>query len=207
MNGEPLPRDHGGPLRVIVPGYSAVRNVKWVHKIELAATEAEGPWQRGLNYKTLPPGVVDANGIDLNHMPSMMEASLFSGITKMTTTSKKGTIKPGDTIPVKASGWAWAGGGRNVVRVDITSDDGKTWHTATLKEGANQRFGRAWAWTFWECDNIPCKVGEDGKIQLASKAVDMAFNSQPESSDHTWNVRGLGNNAWFRVKQTVCDSK
>lgn len=207
MNGEPLPRDHGGPLRVIVPGYSAVRNVKWVQRVEVAPTEAEGPWQRGLNYKTLPPGVVDAKGIDLNQIPSMMESSLFSGITKMATTSKKGGVKPGDTILVKASGWAWAGGGRNVVRVDITSDCGKTWQTATLKEGASQRFGRAWAWTFWECEDVPCKVGEDGKIELASKAIDMAFNSQPESPDHTWNVRGLGNNSWFRVKQTVCEPK
>ena len=61
MNGVPLPRDHGSPLRVIVPGYAAVRNVKWVEKIEVSKEEAEGPWQRGLNYKTLPPGVVDAN--------------------------------------------------------------------------------------------------------------------------------------------------
>jgi sulfite oxidase len=43
MNGEPLPREHGFPLRVIVPGYAAVRNVKWLEKIELAKTEAEGP--------------------------------------------------------------------------------------------------------------------------------------------------------------------
>lgn len=206
MNGEPLPRDHGGPLRIIVPGYSAVRNVKWVQRIELAPTEAEGPWQRGLNYKTLPPGVVDANGIDLDRMPSMMEASLFSGITKMTTTAKKGSVKPGDTIMVKASGWAWAGGGRNIVRVDVTSDEGKTWKTATLKEGGSQRFMRAWAWTFWECE-IPCKVGDDGKIELASKAVDAAFNSQPQNSNQMWNVRGLGNNSWFRVQQVVCGSK
>lgn len=207
MNGEPLPRDHGGPLRLIVPGYSAVRSVKWVQRIEVAATEAEGPWQRGLNYKTLPPNVVDANDVDIEKMPSMTEASLFSGITKMTTSSKRGTIKPGDTILVKASGWAWAGGGRNIVRVDITSDNGKTWRTATLKEGANQRFGRAWAWTFWECDDIPCKVGEDGKIELASKAVDIAFNTQPECSDHSWNVRGLGNNSWFKIKQTVFEAE
>lgn len=203
MNGEPLPRDHGGPLRIIVPGYSAVRNVKWVQHIEVAATDAEGPWQRGLNYKTLPPGVVDANDVDIMKMPPMTEGSVFSGITNMVTTSKNESVKPGDKVLVKASGWAWAGGGRNVVRVDITPDGGKTWCTATLKEGANQRFGRAWAWTFWECEDIPCTVGEDGTIEVASKAVDMAFNSQPESSDHSWNVRGLGNNSWFKLKQPV----
>jgi sulfite oxidase len=83
MNDEPLPRDHGFPLRIIVPGYAAVRNVKWLNKIELAATEAEGPWQRGLNYKTLPPAVTDASEVQLDRMPSMLEVSLFSGITQM----------------------------------------------------------------------------------------------------------------------------
>ena len=55
MNGKDLPREHGYPLRIIVPGFAAVRNVKWVNKIELAESESEGAWQRGLNYKTLPP--------------------------------------------------------------------------------------------------------------------------------------------------------
>ena len=36
MNGEPLPRDHGFPLRVIVPGTVAARSVKWVQRIVLS---------------------------------------------------------------------------------------------------------------------------------------------------------------------------
>ena len=42
MNDEALPRDHGFPLRVVVPGYAAVRNVKWLSKIEISKSEAEG---------------------------------------------------------------------------------------------------------------------------------------------------------------------
>lgn len=198
MNDEPLPRDHGFPLRVIVPGYAAVRNVKWLSKIELAATEADGAWQRGLNYKTLPPNVTDAKTVNLDEMPSMTEVSLFSGITETKVASTPET-KPGDLVSVKAAGWAWAGGGRNVVRVDLTGDDGDSWVPATLTEGKDQRFGRAWAWVFWECENITAVVRPDGKVHLASKAVDMAFNVQPESSDHTWNVRGLGNNSWYKT--------
>jgi sulfite oxidase len=140
MNGEPLPRDHGFPLRIIVPGYAAVRNVKWVDTIELAKTEAEGPWQRGLNYKTLPPGVTDAKDVNLAEMPSMTEVSLFSGIAESKVVPSKTKVKPGDTVKMKASGWAWAGGGRNIVRVDVTGDGGKTWATATLGEGKDQRF-------------------------------------------------------------------
>jgi sulfite oxidase len=203
MNDEPLPRDHGFPLRIIVPGYAAVRNVKWVEKIELAKTEAVGAWQRGLNYKTLPPAVTDAKNVNLEEMPSMTEVSTFSGITHSNVVSEA-KATPGNTVTMKAEGWAWAGGGRNIVRVDVTGDGGKSWATATLTEGKQQRFGRSWAWVFWECD-VPAVVHEDGTVQLASKAVDLAFNSQPESSDHGWNVRGLGNNAWYKQTVKVCD--
>lgn len=197
MNGCILPRDHGYPLRVIVPGYAGIRNVKWVNRIELASEEAEGAWQRGLNYKILPPSITDANAIDVEKMPSVMEPSLFSGITKMEAGSFAANAQPGDRVTMKVSGWAWAGGGRNIVRVDVTGNDSKTWVTANLKEGSEQRFGKAWAWTFWEAE-VPAVVKEDMSVELACKAIDSAFNVQPESCDHVWNVRGLGNNSWFR---------
>ena len=201
MNDEPVPRDHGYPLRMVVPGYAAVRNVKWLDKIQLSKTEAEGAWQRGLNYKTLPPSVTDAKGVNLERMPSMMEASVFSGITKV---QRKGKNKPnlGDRVPLVVSGWAWAGGGRNIVRVDVSGNGGKTWASADLLDGSNQRFGRAWAWTFWRCE-LEGTVDEDGNVQVTSKAVDMAFNTQPEEARHGWNVRGLGNNSWYSKKVSV----
>ena len=215
MNNAPLPRDHGFPLRCIVPGYAAVRNVKWLSKIQVSDSEAEGAWQQGLNYKTLPPNVTDAKKINLAKMPSMTEVAVFSGIATMdigpgadtdadadadadADTKEKAKPKPGETIMVKAKGWAWAGGGRNIVRVDITGDQGTSWQSAEITKGGDQRFGRAWAWVFWECD-VPAVVKKDGSVDLASKAVDLAFNSQPESAAHGWNVRGLGNNSWHRA--------
>jgi len=206
MNGKPLPRDHGYPLRVIVPGYAAVRNVKWVQKIELSQEEAEGPWQRGLNYKVLPPGVRDAKKVDLSKIPSMMELSVQSGITSIVLAQSKQKSakapKPGDTILVQASGWAYSGGGRNIVRVDVTGDGAQTWQAASLKTGQDQKQGRAWAWTFWEC-TLPAKVQADGSVMVHSKGVDLAFNSQPDSAKHNWNVRGLTNNSWYSKKISV----
>mmetsp|Transcript_247 Transcript_247/g.431 ORF Transcript_247/g.431 Transcript_247/m.431 type:complete len:638 (+) Transcript_247:134-2047(+) len=208
MNDEPLPRDHGYPLRVIVPGYAAVRNVKWLSKLELAEEQAEGAWQRGLNYKVLPPSVVDANEVDLDKMPGLAEVSTFSGITNVRRVDEdvgeEKKMVPGETVMVKASGWAWAGGGRNIVRVDITGNNGKSWSNGNLAQGSNQPYGRAWAWVFWECPAIPAVVGEDGiSVELSCKAVDLAFNSQPASSDGMWNVRGLANNSWFRLRHRV----
>lgn len=202
MNGEPLPRDHGYPLRVIVPGYAAVRNVKWVQRIELAKTEAEGAWQQGLNYKTLPPSVTDAGTVELAKMPSMTEVSLFSGITRMQVIAPKEKRKAGEEVLVQTSGWAWSGGGRNIVRVDVTGDGGTNWTTAEITEGGDQRFGRAWAWVFWKA-NVKAIVQADGTVELASKAVDLCFNVQPEKCDHCWNVRGLGNNSWYRINVRV----
>ena len=94
MNDEALPRDHGFPLRVIVPGYAAVRNVKWLSKIEISKSEAEGAWQEGLNYN-----------VDLKKMPSMTEVAVFSGIANMEMAGRP-KLKPGKTIMVKTE---WLG--------------------------------------------------------------------------------------------------
>lgn len=191
MNGDQLPRDHGYPLRVIVPGYAAVRNAKWLSKLELAEEQAEGMWQRGLNYKVLPPSVTDANEVDLEKMPGLGEVAVFSGITEVTRvpdgSGKKQKMLPGDTVWVKASGWAWAGGGRNIVRVDVTGNGGKTWSDAKITHGSDQPYGRAWAWVFWECPAVPATLCDDGEtVELSCKGVDMAFNTQPESSEGIW---------------------
>ena len=164
----------------------------------MSEEEATGPWQRGLNYKILPPGVTDASQVDIESMPAIMEASLYSGITEMEPGAFAANAQPGDRVVMKVRGWAWAGGGRSVVRVDLTGDDSKSWVTANLGEGSQQRFGRAWAWTFWEAE-VPALVKEDMSVELACKAIDSSFNVQPESCDHVWNVRGLGNNSWFKM--------
>lgn len=96
MNGEPIPPIHGGPLRVIVPGHVAVRNVKWVTErtclrfryfiaeklvVAIAREEAEGPWQRGIAYKGFGPSVKSVEGIDVERIPSLQEQPVQSAIT------------------------------------------------------------------------------------------------------------------------------
>ena len=55
-----------------------------------------------------------------------------------------------DTASV--GGFAWSGGGRGIIRVDVSADGGSTWHKTELTAGADQPSGRAWAWTFWEAE-------------------------------------------------------
>ena len=203
MNDEDLPRDHGFPLRLVVPGYAAVRSLKWLKKITISKEEAEGPWQRGLNYKILPPNVHDANEVNLEEMPGINELSVSSGITTVEPLVEGEPSEIGDIVIMKVKGWSFAGGGRNIVRVDVTGDAAKhDWHTAKLKEGNDQRYGRGWAWTLWEAE-VPARVQDDGCVHLFSKGVDMAFNTQPENVVDQWNVRGLMNNTWYHKSKIM----
>eukprot|EP00041_Stephanoeca_diplocostata_P011064 m.179828 g.179828 ORF g.179828 m.179828 type:complete len:564 (+) comp18398_c0_seq9:310-2001(+) len=198
MNGEDLPREHGGPLRVIVPGHVGVRNVKWVTDITVSKDEAEGPWQRGIAYKGFGPSVTSFEGIDVEKIQSIQEQPVTSAIVDPQPGYK---VEPNESLTVK--GFAWSGGGRGIVRVDVSIDGGKTWTSANLTDGSDQHPLRAWAWTFWELDVKCPDLPEGSTIELCCKATDSSYNVQPEYPDAIWNVRGLNNNSWFRTKLTV----
>jgi len=55
MNGEPIPRDHGYPVRAVVPGHVAARSVKWVEKVIVSSDESDSHWQQH-DYKGFCPG-------------------------------------------------------------------------------------------------------------------------------------------------------
>ena len=59
-------------------------------------------------------------------------------------------------IPI---GYAWSGGGKRIVRVDVTSDQGKTWHVADLEQ-INEKNSRHWSWTLWTI-LLPVPEGEE----------------------------------------------
>jgi sulfite oxidase len=178
MNDEPIPAAHGFPLRVIVPGHVGVRNVKWVNKIVLSKEEAPGPWQRGMAYKGFPPSLKTLDGVDTEKIPSLQEQPVQSSILMPT------QLIAGQTNVV--SGYAYSGGGRGIVRVDVSIDNGQTWIQATLGEGSHQDLNKSWAWTFWECDVLV----PDTKSQLTviCKATDASYNVQPDSVAGIWYV-------------------
>lgn len=197
MNGEPLPASHGYPIRVVVPGHVGVRNVKWLTKITLSDEEAQGPWQRGMSYKGFGPSTKTLDGIDVEAIPSLQEQPVQSAIM----IPKNGSaVHPG---PNMVQGYAYSGGGRGIVRVDVSSDGGKSWKTATLNAGKEQPLDRAWAWTFWDCVvDIP-ECSETETVQIICKATDASYNVQPETVAGIWNLRGINNNAWHRVNASV----
>jgi len=193
MNGEALPTEHGAPVRLIVPGVVGVRNVKWVGRICTSTEEAEGPWQRGIAYKGFSPMVKDVRGVDLERILSIQEMPVQSVIVS----PKPGASTELDDIEVK--GFAWSGGGRGIVRVDVSADGGQTWQTAELKDGSQQHPLRSWAWTFWEA-SVPVPEARRGQeVTVLCRATDSSYNTQPERAGPIWNLRGLNCNCWHRV--------
>jgi len=177
-----------------VPGHVGVRNVKWLQRIKPSDEEAHGPWQRGLAYKGFSPGVTSVKGMDVAAIPSVQEMPVTSAIVEPYPNSK---VDADGDLTVK--GFAWSGGGRGIVRVDVSGDGGATWVAAELTEGKEQDMSKAWAWTFWEAE-VPIPKEKAGQaVQMVCKATDAAYNVQPESVAGIWNLRGLNNNAWHRV--------
>ncbi|GMF46426.1 unnamed protein product [Phytophthora fragariaefolia] len=202
MNGEIIPRDHGYPLRVIVPGTVGARNVKFLHRIVLSSEESPSFWQQR-DYKGFPPNV-DYTRDDFWKFAgdSIQELPVQSAITEPKNGSVHFVDDASDSSIVTVKGYAWSGGGRNIIRVDISVDGGKTWTPAELHEsGKRQKYNRAWAWTPWELDvEIPAGMK---KLDILCKAVDASYNVQPDTIAPIWNMRGVLNNAWHRVHVTV----
>ncbi|KAM9408581.1 sulfite oxidase, mitochondrial [Pholidichthys leucotaenia] len=206
MNGEDIPADHGFPVRVVVPGVVGARNVKWLGKIVVSAEESSSHWQQ-YDYKGFSPGT-DWDTMDHKSAPAIQELPVQSAIT----VPADGAVidRSGETLTVK--GYTWSGGGREVIRVDISLDGGKTWEVAQLRSSdggeapeASPPPGRAWAWKLWEIE-VPLPP-EAEELEIICKAVDSSYNSQPDTIAPIWNLRGVLSNAWHRVKVKIRESE
>lgn len=192
MNGKPLPRDHGFPLRTIVPGHVAARSVKWLSKIVISDEESTTQWQRR-DYKSFGPNV-GANP-DWNKAKSIQEMPITSAITAIRHHAAEPCVKCHS--PFSVEGYAYSGGGREIVRVDISTDNGKTWDQADLMDD-DVKGSKAWCWKRWRYHGMR-DCGEEKLVHLIVKAVDETYNTQPESYKDIYNVRGNLATAWHRV--------
>jgi sulfite oxidase len=186
MNSEPLPRAHGGPVRVVVPGYIGARSVKWVTAITVQPVPSESYFQ-ALDYRILPPEVdpdtvAPGEGISLSSLPLNCDILIPRDSAE---------ISAG---PLTVRGWAMAGDGRGIGRVDVSLDGGRTWQQAELQPAIGQ-----WAWRLW---SITVQT-QPGRLSVTARAWDDAGATHPESPASLWNPRGYGNNAWAHVTASV----
>jgi sulfite oxidase len=193
MNGEELPRDHGYPLRAVISGYVAARSVKWVNSIKLDSDESDSHWQQK-DYKGFSPSK-DLESSDYSESVAIQELPVQSSLINEKFEEVDGHVT--------LRGYAIAGGGRSIVRVDVSTDGGKTWKDALI-EKPDQPDGRAWAWTHWQL-----KVPTTGKndLDIICKAVDSSYNTQPDSFLGIYNARGVLSSAWQRIQGKIERSK
>lgn len=155
MNGRPLPWDHGYPLRLVVPGWVGVANVKWVGQVEVSATPLFSLW---------------------NTSQYVLTGTTYTGSPVVTTQVVKSAFELAVGAQFAAgrqqtlSGRSWSGTG-SIKRVDISTDGGATWSPATL-HGANLPY----AWARWTFNWTPPVAGS---YTLSARAADSAGNVQP----------------------------
>lgn len=122
MNGEPLSRDHGYPMRAFLPGLAGARSVKWLETIQLSKKPSSSPWN-AYYYRR-------ADGSNIQKLP--MNSFILS------TNSSVGTD---GVTAVNVVGVAYGGGsGVPVAKVEVSADDGLTWHEARLDNREVQHY-------------------------------------------------------------------
>jgi len=200
MNGvSPLPRDHGFPLRVIVPGLVGARSVKWLDRIVVAKNEVEGMHQTGIAYKQLGPNQKVLKDVPKAHILSLPPIDHVPITSAVTSPEPGAIVMPGEALMI--TGYAYSGAGHAVIRVDVSIDGGETWTQAELtrpNEAQHIRSGRAWAWVQWQL-SITVPTSPSGKCSIVCKAVDDQYNQQPHDASAIWNIRGILNTSWGRA--------
>ncbi|HEX6268237.1 MAG TPA: sulfite oxidase [Burkholderiales bacterium] len=182
LNGEPLPVAHGGPLRLIVPGYYGVNNIKYVKRLAFTEDQTQANLQRS-GYRVRPIGVKGAPS-----QPSMWEMNIKSFITH-----PAGGPEPLRAGVIQLCGVAFSGNG--VKSVDVSLDGGRSWRPARF-------FGPDLGPHAWRQFVLPVRV-EPGTYEFASRATAPDGESQPEL--RVENERGYAHNGWrdHAVRVTV----
>ena len=174
MNGAPIPLAHGGPLRLIVPGYTGVNSIKYVKQLAFSAKESDARIMSH-GYRMSPPGTKGDPS-----QPSVQAMSVKSWINSPV---PEGSALKAGTVQILGVAF----GGMNAVKkVEVSIDGGKTWKTANF---VGPDMGR-YAWRqFALAVKLPA-----GEVMLASRATDTAGNVQPK--ERFENGGGYNNTSW-----------
>eukprot|EP00933_Yihiella_yeosuensis_P071917 TRINITY_DN80164_c0_g1_i1.p1 TRINITY_DN80164_c0_g1~~TRINITY_DN80164_c0_g1_i1.p1 ORF type:complete len:621 (-),score=99.51 TRINITY_DN80164_c0_g1_i1:262-2085(-) len=197
MNGELLHPDHGYPVRLVMPGYIGGRMIKWLSSITVTSEEGD-------NYYHIHDNRVFPKQITSKEEATKAQIWKDPSYTINDRNINSAIMTPAHCAKITVSdenyllqGYAYAGAGRPVHRVEITLNNGRTWRTAKIErlEKPNE-FGRCWCWVLWSLELPITLLARCSEI--AVRAWDDSHNSQPEVP--TWNLMGMMNNAWFLIK-------
>jgi DMSO/TMAO reductase YedYZ molybdopterin-dependent catalytic subunit len=186
MNGQPLPPQHGAPLRLLVPGWYGMAQVKWLTRIDVLDRPFDG-FQNETAYRLK----VDA-GDPGEPVTRIRPRALVAPPGWPDFMTRERFLRPG---PVTLTGRAWSGRAP-VTRVEVSTDGGATWDDAVL---APADPGHPYAWRAWHYG----WTAAPGRAELLARATDAAGDTQPV--EQQWNRQGMANNLVQRVPVTVLD--
>ena len=176
MNGAPLTPEHGFPVRALVPGWIGAASVKWLAEVRVLDRELDGHFMKAYRLPKRP--VAPGEPVSPEEMAAMTALDVKSIIAR-----------PGDGSrwklgPLHITGAAWAGEA-DIVRVDVSTDFGRTWQPADLR-----REQAKYAWRLWDFTWTPPATG---CYVLLSRATDSAGRTQPllpswNPGGYFWNV-------------------
>ncbi|KAK0613242.1 Oxidoreductase, molybdopterin-binding domain-containing protein [Immersiella caudata] len=174
MNGKPLPKIHGFPVRVVVFGYIGARSVKWLYEVRAIRQPSTAPVQmKEYLYYTPQIGKQNAqysNGFSIQDMPVSSAIIAPKDMDQIVHEGK---------ITVK--GWAYSGGGHWPVRVEVSGDGGAIWYEVPTENMSTKYF---YAWRTWIME-LP--VDAEGWLELCVRTWDNAMNTQPTYVRSAWN--------------------
>jgi DMSO/TMAO reductase YedYZ molybdopterin-dependent catalytic subunit len=189
MNGESLSNIHGGPVRLVIPGWPGSVSAKWLTRIWVRDKIHDGPGMGATSYRVainpMVPGdrADEKNFRDLESMP----------VRSIITSPAHGTSLPANTRTVRLRGASWAGD-NTVRRVHISIDYGASWRAARLEPQKNP-----YDWQRW---TAAVRLPSDGYYEIWTRATDSRGVMQPHVAGN-WNPQGYGGNPMHRVAVKV----
>lgn len=189
LNGQPLPAVHGGPLRLVTPGFYGTMHIKWVGKLRFEDRESTSDYQvtsYRTPYERLKPG-------------SKFETNLENSEPHWRMRLKSVALSPasGQRVPagkVKFQGVAFNDGEARIDSVLISTDHGQSWQQAKLDVPDSP-----YAWYQWSAE-VDLPTGEQ---EVWARAVDALGRTQPLDGSIFWNPKGYTWNGVEKIKVSI----
>jgi DMSO/TMAO reductase YedYZ molybdopterin-dependent catalytic subunit len=187
MNGAPLPHLNGFPARLIVPGWTGTYWMKHLTNVNVLTKPQGGFWMKPAYRIPVGKFPVVARFIT-------QEDAASTPITEMVVNSLITSHRDGDKISrskVTVSGLAWDGG-YGINKVDVSSDGGKTWNSATLGQDPGRYAFRPWSFV------LNAKHGKNTVMVNATNKI-----GQGQTSELIFNPAGYHNNVMQNITLTA----
>jgi DMSO/TMAO reductase YedYZ molybdopterin-dependent catalytic subunit len=173
MNGSPLTPSHGFPVRALVPGWIGSASIKWLQEIRVLSHEFHGFYMDpGYRVPVASPSAQESGPVKTASLTSLRVKSIIAE-------PADGAVLGLSAHGVVVQGASWAGESA-IARVEVSTDDGRTWRPATL--GPHHA---KYAWQLWHYEWQPSRPGA---YVVLSRATDSAGRAQP--IEPRWNPGG-----------------